>query len=238
MTWLGITRRANASLDEVRTRSKRDGATTKCQPLAPRPRLVQKLEQGGNSRIRRRASALGLKPPRAFRRDAARPDLPLSAVTAAFRTARTAVGQTTGTGGGEWIVYRVTDVTVPPIDHGSDDIKKLKETLHRGQPMSRSRSTSPSWNRILHDDQSGRLRAGGTARTLSIRMKVSRPIREFPHPEERPLPRPKNLFMAGDRRRAPPRPDALILKASDDDLNLSSEKSPLADTFADEAHRL
>ena len=29
-------------------------------------------------------------------------------------------------------MFRVTDVTVPPVDLASDDIKKLKETLLRG----------------------------------------------------------------------------------------------------------
>jgi peptidyl-prolyl cis-trans isomerase D len=58
--------------------------------------------------------------------------VPASAVTAAFRTAKDAVGQTPGDGGSEWIVYRVTDVSVPPVDLASDEMKKLKETLQRG----------------------------------------------------------------------------------------------------------
>jgi peptidyl-prolyl cis-trans isomerase D len=32
----------------------------------------------------------------------------------------------------EWIVFRVTDVTVPPVDLASDEMKKVKETLLRG----------------------------------------------------------------------------------------------------------
>ena len=35
-------------------------------------------------------------------------------------------------GANEWIVFRVTDISVPPVDLASDDIKKLKETLRRG----------------------------------------------------------------------------------------------------------
>ena len=30
------------------------------------------------------------------------------------------------------IVFRVTDVSVPPVDLASDEMKKLKETLQRG----------------------------------------------------------------------------------------------------------
>src|SRR6476646_5087871 len=42
------------------------------------------------------------------------------------------VGQTAGAGPSEWIVFQVTDVSVPPVDLASDDMKKLKETLRRG----------------------------------------------------------------------------------------------------------
>ena len=55
-----------------------------------------------------------------------------SVITAAFRTAKDGVGQTSGTGASEWIVYRVTDVSMPSVDVASDDIKKMKETLLRG----------------------------------------------------------------------------------------------------------
>ena len=53
-------------------------------------------------------------------------------ITAAFRTAKDGVGQTPGTGGSEWIIYRVTDINVPSADLASDEVKKLKETLLRG----------------------------------------------------------------------------------------------------------
>ena len=58
--------------------------------------------------------------------------MPAGLVTAAFRTAKDGAGQTAGAGGSEWIVFRVTDVSVPPVDHASDEVKKLKETLQRG----------------------------------------------------------------------------------------------------------
>ena len=64
-------------------------------------------------------------------RDGSPPGVPSGAVAAAFRTAKDGVGQTPGAGGSEWIVFRVTDVTVPPADLSSDDMKKLKETLER-----------------------------------------------------------------------------------------------------------
>lgn len=94
--------------------------------------MVQKLEQGG--KLADEAAAAGLKVETAsgFRRDGSLPGVPASMITAAFRTAKDGVGQTAGSGGSEWVVYRVTDVSVPPVDMASDDIKKLKETLQRG----------------------------------------------------------------------------------------------------------
>jgi peptidyl-prolyl cis-trans isomerase D len=67
-----------------------------------------------------------------FKRDASPPGLPAAAVAAAFRTAKDGAGQIAGAGVNEWIVFRVTDVIVPPVDLASDDVKKLKETLLRG----------------------------------------------------------------------------------------------------------
>jgi peptidyl-prolyl cis-trans isomerase D len=55
----------------------------------------------------------------------------LGAITAAFRTAKDGYGQTAGSGNSEWIVFRVTDVTVPPVDLAADDMKKLKDQLVR-----------------------------------------------------------------------------------------------------------
>ena len=65
------------------------------------------------------------------RRDASLPGVAGGAITAAFRTPKDGVGQTAGAGADEWIVFRVTDVTLPPVDFASDDIKKLKDTLQR-----------------------------------------------------------------------------------------------------------
>ena len=42
-----------------------------------------------------------------------------------------AAGQTPGTGGTEWFVFRVTDVTAPAVDLASAEMKNLKDTLQR-----------------------------------------------------------------------------------------------------------
>ena len=116
--------------DQVETRWRDDQITSRLKSKATE--MVQKLEQGG--KLADEAAAAGLKVETAagFRREASLPGLPAGAIAVAFRTAKDGVGQTAGAGSSEWVVFRVTDISVPPVDLASDDIKKLKETLQRG----------------------------------------------------------------------------------------------------------
>ena len=131
---LGITPSRERNLDEVkdqveaRWRDDQIGSRLKAKATE----MVQKLEQGGNLADVAAAAGSKVETAAGFRRDASLPGVPAGAITAAFRTVKGDVGQTAGTGGSEWIVFRVTDVNVPPVDLASDDIKKLKETLQRG----------------------------------------------------------------------------------------------------------
>jgi peptidyl-prolyl cis-trans isomerase D len=130
---LGITPSRERNLDEVKeqveARWRDDQVSSRLRAKATE--MVQKLDQGG--KLADEAAAAGLKVETAggFKRDASVPGVPAAALTAAFRTAKDGVGQTPGNGGSEWVVFRVTEVTVPPVDFASDDIKKLKETLQR-----------------------------------------------------------------------------------------------------------
>ena len=54
-------------------------------------------------------------------------------VAAAFRTPKDSAGQTPDPTTNGWIVFRVTDITVPPVDLASDEMKKLKENLQRAE---------------------------------------------------------------------------------------------------------
>jgi peptidyl-prolyl cis-trans isomerase D len=131
---LGITPSRERGIDEVKdqveSRWRDDQITSRLRTKATD--MVQKLNQGG--KLADEAASLGLKvdTAAAFRRDATVPGVPTSVIEAAFRTPKDAAAQAPGTGGGDWIVFRVTDATVPPVDLASDDIKKLKETLLRG----------------------------------------------------------------------------------------------------------
>jgi peptidyl-prolyl cis-trans isomerase D len=131
---LGITPSRERGIDEVKdqveARWRDDQITSRLRAKATE--MVQKLNQGG--KLADEAASLGLKvdTAAAFKRDATVPGVPTSVIEAAFRTPKDVAAQASGAGGGDWIVFRVTDVSVPPADLASDDIKKLKETLLRG----------------------------------------------------------------------------------------------------------
>ena len=130
---LGITPPRDRTLDEVKdqvaARWREDEIATRLR--AKSPELVQKLNQGG--KLSEEAAPLGLTVETAtsFRRDATLPGVPTGVITAAFRTPKDGVGHTEATGGSQWIVFRVTDITVPVVDMASEDAKKLKDTLRR-----------------------------------------------------------------------------------------------------------
>lgn len=130
---VGITPSRERNLDEVKDQVE---AKWRDDQIASRLRtkateMAQKLEQGG--KLADEASAIGVKVETAtgLKRDSSPAGVPAAAVTAAFRTAKDAAGQTPAAGGGQWIVFRVTDVTVPPADLASDEMKKLKDALTR-----------------------------------------------------------------------------------------------------------
>ena len=131
---LGITPSRERGLDEVKdqveTRWRDDQIASRLRAKATE--MVQKLEQGGKLADEAANAGLKVETAASFRRDTALPGVPAAAVTAAFRTAKDGVGQAAGAGNNEWIVFRVTDVSVPLVDLASDDMKKLKETLQRG----------------------------------------------------------------------------------------------------------
>jgi peptidyl-prolyl cis-trans isomerase D len=130
---LGITPSRERNLDEVKdqveARWRADQISSRLRAKATE--IVQKLEQGGN--LADEAASIGAKVETAagFKRDASPSGVPSGAVAAAFRTAKDGAGQTAGSGGGEWIVFRVTDISVPPLELASEEMKKLKESLER-----------------------------------------------------------------------------------------------------------
>lgn len=130
---LGITPPRDRNLDEVKdqveARWHEDQVASRLRTKAAE--MVQRL--GANGNLADEAASIGSKVETAagLKREVSLPGVPAGVVTAAFRTAKDGFGQTEVNNGAEWIVFRVTDITVPPLDLTSEDTKKLKETLQR-----------------------------------------------------------------------------------------------------------
>jgi peptidyl-prolyl cis-trans isomerase D len=131
---LAITPSRERNLDEVKDQVEEkwrdDQITSRLRAKATD--MVQKLEQGGKLADEAAQAGLNVETAGGFKRDASVPGLPAGAIAAAFRTVKDGVGQTPVAGANAWIVFRLTDVSVPPVDLASDDMKKLRETVQRG----------------------------------------------------------------------------------------------------------
>jgi len=130
---LAITPPRDRTLDEVKDKVE---ARWKDDQIAGRLKtkatdMVQKLDQGG--KLADQAASIGVKVETAtgLKREDSPPGVPSGLIAAAFRTAKDGAGQTPGSGGTEWLVFRLTDITDPPVDLNSDDMKKLKDQLTR-----------------------------------------------------------------------------------------------------------
>ena len=130
---LGITPSRERSLDEVkpqveaRWRDEQIGNRLRSQATE----MVQQVNAGTALAAAAAKAGLKVETAAALKRDASVAGLSPVAVEAAFRTAKDAAGQAPGSAAGEWIVYRVTDVAVPPIDPNAPEMKQLKDNLER-----------------------------------------------------------------------------------------------------------
>jgi peptidyl-prolyl cis-trans isomerase D len=130
---LGVTPPRERALDEVKdqveARWRDDQVSSRLQTKATD--MVQKLSQGGSLADEATAAGVKVETAAGVKREDSPAGVPSGAITAAFRTAKDGYGQTPGPNN-EWIVFRVTDVSVPPIDLAADDMKKLRDQLTRG----------------------------------------------------------------------------------------------------------
>jgi peptidyl-prolyl cis-trans isomerase D len=131
---LGITPPRDRTLDEVKDQV---GARWKDDQIATRLRtkateMVQKLDAGGKLADEAASADAKVETAAGFKREDSPAGVPSGLIAAAFRTNKDAAGQTPGSNPTEWIVFRVTDIKVPPADPNSDDMKKLKDQLVRG----------------------------------------------------------------------------------------------------------
>ncbi|MGA7070326.1 SurA N-terminal domain-containing protein [Bradyrhizobium sp.] len=132
---IGITPSHDRSLHEVKdhveARWRADQISSRLRDKATE--MVKKLEQGGKLADEATQAGLSVETAASFKRSASLPGLNAGVVVAAFRTAKDAAGQTPDAAANGWIVFRVTDITVPPVDLASDDMKKMKDAIERAQ---------------------------------------------------------------------------------------------------------
>ena len=130
---LGVTPSRERPLDEVKDQVAarwRDEQVTK-QLRAKADAILAKLAQGGTLADAAAADGVKVESAGPFKRDATVAGLPAPVIEQVFRTAKDAAGQAQGASGSEWLVYRVTDVSTPPVDPASPEMTKLKDTLQR-----------------------------------------------------------------------------------------------------------
>jgi len=131
---LGVTPPRDRTLDEVKdqveARWREDQISSRLRTKATE--MVQKLSQGGTLADEAASAGVKVETATGFKREDSPSGVPSGAITAAFRTAKDSYGQTPGSANSEWIVFRVTDISVPPVDLAAEDMKKLKDSLVRG----------------------------------------------------------------------------------------------------------
>ncbi len=146
---LGITPSRERTLDEVKdqveARWRDEQVSTRLRAKAAE--MVEKLNKGETLDAVAAASGVKVETTPLFKRDADSKDVPERLVAAVFRTPKDGAGQVEGSGGSDWLVFRVTDIVVPPVDLASEDVKKLKDNLRQRRLRSKSpltwRSSKP-----------------------------------------------------------------------------------------------
>jgi peptidyl-prolyl cis-trans isomerase D len=131
---VGITPSRERPLDEVKeqveTRWRDQEIATRLNARATE--IVDKLKAGGTLADVATADHLKLEALSGLKRGDASGALSTAAVDAVFRTAKDAVGTAEAREPGEQVVFRVTEIVVPPLDMASEEVKRTVDTLNRG----------------------------------------------------------------------------------------------------------
>ena len=159
----GVTPSRDRTLDEVKDRSRRAGATTRSPSRlkAKSAELLDKLKAG--TPFDAIASADGLKVETADKLTRGKPRgrrVRLRSSTRCFSTAKDAFGSAEGDKPNEWVVFRVTDVTTPKLDANSPDAKRIADVVKRQESDDISEQyMALAGKRTRHHRQSGGARA-------------------------------------------------------------------------------
>lgn len=132
---LGVTPSRERPLDEVKaqveTRWRDEQVSTRLRAKAAE--MVEKLNKGAKFDAEAAAAGVKVETASLFKRDADPKGAPERLVAAVFATPKDGNGQIEGAGGSDWLVFKVTDIVVPPVDLASEDVKKLKDSLRQAE---------------------------------------------------------------------------------------------------------
>ena len=115
--------------DQIETRWREEQIAAKLKSQADQ--VLEKVKAGAS--FNEAAAAVSAKPEwrPGIKRGTPPPGIPARAVELIFRTAQDGVDTIEGASATERIVFRVTEIGVPPLDPGSADAKKISDTLNR-----------------------------------------------------------------------------------------------------------
>src|SRR6516165_3014284 len=130
---VGITPSRERPLDEVKEQVE---ARWREQEIAQRlnakaDAIVEKLKAGTALADIAAADHLKVETLSGIKRGTASPPLSAGVVETIFRTPKDATGRRDAAQGGDQLVFRVTDIVVPPIEAESDNSKRVVEVLNR-----------------------------------------------------------------------------------------------------------
>jgi peptidyl-prolyl cis-trans isomerase D len=131
---LGVKPSRERTLDEVRplVEERWRADQIAAQLKAKANEIVDKVKAGTSLNDVASAAGLNVQTTFGIKRAGNAASMPPAVVSAVFATPKDGAGSAEGASPAEWIVFRVTDVKVPPADPNSEDMKKLKDQLVRG----------------------------------------------------------------------------------------------------------
>jgi hypothetical protein len=184
----GISPSRERSLDEVKDQVE---ARWREQEIAARldakaTSILDKLKAGTTLSDVAAAEHLKVETLSGLKRGQASGPLSAAGVDTVFRTAKDADGKAEGAQPPAEVVFRVTDIVVPPLDMASEDAKRMVETLNRGlSDAILARIYCAARKRYRRDHQSKRAepsgqRRSGRRRKLSLaHMQIEPPAPAF-----------------------------------------------------------
>ncbi|HML07179.1 MAG TPA: peptidyl-prolyl cis-trans isomerase [Xanthobacteraceae bacterium] len=129
----GITPSHDRTLDEVRSeveaRWREDEIASRLKAKATD--LLDKLKSGNPLDAIAKANNLNVEAADKLKRSQATADMSAKTIAAVFHTANGAFGSAAGDKPGQWIVFRVANVTTPKLDANSPEAKQLAEAVQR-----------------------------------------------------------------------------------------------------------